>query len=157
MKKFRFTLQALFTVHQQREQAALEVYARALAERQEALKRLSDAERQCQEAWDFNRQRMISGAPAAHILQAEQHCALAKKAQERRTEVWLSAQRAVDQALKTLLEARQSREAVDRFRERQQEHHRRETQREEQKNIDDLAQHTGLMEKVSSNEQTGWN
>ena len=64
MKKFRFTLQALFTVHQQREQAALEVYARMLTEREEASKKLADAERQCQEAWEVNRQLMKAGAPA---------------------------------------------------------------------------------------------
>jgi flagellar export protein FliJ len=157
MKKFRFTLQALFTVHQQREQAALKVYARALTDRQDASQKLSDAERQCQEAWDFNRQRMVSGAPAAHLWQAEQYCALAKKFLEQRAEALLCAQRVVDRALKTLLEARQSREAVDRFRTRQQEHHRRETQREEQKIIDDLAQHTEVIEQISSDKQNGWN
>jgi flagellar export protein FliJ len=157
MKKFRFSLQALFTVYQRREQAALEVYANALAVRQRAAEKLSDAQRQCQEAWDFHRQRVVSGAPAVHVMQAGQYCVLAKELQDRRAEAVRCAQQAVDGALETLLEARQSREAVDRFRVRQQERYNREAQRQEQKVIDDLAQHVGATEEGLSDKQTGWN
>ncbi|MGD0060187.1 MAG: flagellar export protein FliJ [Verrucomicrobiia bacterium] len=157
MKRFRFSLQALFTVLQQREQAALELYAKALTVRQQASEKLSDAQRQCQEAWDFNRQRVVSGAPAAQVVQAGQYCVLAKELQERRAGALRSAQQAVDSALEALLEARQSREAVDRFRARQQERYNRETQREEQKVIDDLAQHVGVTSAGLSDKQTGGN
>lgn len=157
MKRFRFSLQALFTVLQRREQAALEVYANALTLRQQASEKLSDAQRQCQEAWDFNRQRVVSGAPAAHVMQAGQYCVLAKELQERRAEALRCAQQVVDSALEKLLEARRSREAVDKFRERQQERYNRETQREEQKVIDDLAQHAGVTDERLSDKQTGWN
>jgi flagellar export protein FliJ len=156
MKKFQFSLQAVFTVLQQREQAALEVYAKALAERQRAAEKLSDAQRQCQAAWDFNRQRVVVGARAAQLTQAGQSCVLAKELEERRAEALLRVQRVVDGALETLLEARQSREAVDKFRARQQEGYRRESYREEQKVIDDLAQHAGVADDGSSDKQTGW-
>jgi flagellar export protein FliJ len=144
MKKFRFSLQAVFTVLQQREQAALEVYARALTERQRAADKLSEAQRQCEQAWDFSRQRVLAGVYAAELTQAGQLCVLAKDLQERRAGALLCAQQVVDGALETLLEARRSREAVDKFRARQQERYNREAQREEQKVIDDLAQHAGV-------------
>ena len=152
MKKFRFSLQAVFTVLQQREQAALEVYAKAITERERAAERLAEAQRQCQEAWDFNRQRVMSGSSAAQLTQAGQYSVRAKDHQERRAEALRRTQQVVDGALKTLLEARRSREAVDKFRARQQERYNRESQREEQKVIDDLAQHAGV-----ADEQTGWN
>lgn len=157
MRKFRFSLQAVFTVLQQREQVALEAYAGALAVRQRAVEKLSDAQRQCLEAWDFNRQRVVSGAPAALVMQAGQFCVLAKELQERRAEAVRCAQQAVDGTLGTLLEARRSREAVDKFRARQQERYNREIQRQEQKTIDDLAQHVGVTDEGPSDTQTGWN
>ena len=155
MKKFRFSLQAVFTVLQQREQAALEVYAKALAERQRASEKLSDAQRQCRQAWDFNRQRVLSGARAVQLTQAGESCVLAKELEERRAGALLCAQRVVDGALETLLEARQSREAVDKFRARQQERYNREAQREEQKVIDELAQHMGVTDERLSDVSTG--
>lgn len=157
MKKFRFSLQAVFTVLQQREQAALERYARALTARQQASEKLSEAQRQCREAWDFNRQRVVSGAPAVQVTQAGQYCVVAKDIEERRADALRRAQQVADATLETLLEARQSREAVDKFRARQQERYNREARREEQKVIDDLAQHAGVTDEGLSDRQTGWN
>jgi flagellar export protein FliJ len=150
VKKFRFTLQALFTVYQQREQAALEVYARALTERQKASEKLAEAERRCLEAWDFNRLRMASGLSAAELWRSQQYCVLAKKAQERQMEAWRHTQRVVDRVLEGLLATRQAREAVEKYRTRQQERHYRDTQREEQKIIDDLSRQTEVLTGISS-------
>jgi flagellar export protein FliJ len=155
MKKFRFTLQALFTVYQQREQAALEAYANALTERREAARKVDEAERRCQEAWDFNRERMVAGFSAVQLWQAQQYCVLARKAQERLAEALRHTQRVVDRALETLLGARQSREAVEKYRARQHERYQRDYQRDEQKTIDDLAQQMNVMQLVSSEEQVG--
>jgi hypothetical protein len=52
MKKFRFSLQA---------------FSPCSSSGSRRPWRLSDAQRQCQEAWDFNRQRVVSGAPAAQV------------------------------------------------------------------------------------------
>ena len=43
MKRFRFTLQALLIVLEQREQTALTTYARVLADRRKAFERWLDA------------------------------------------------------------------------------------------------------------------
>jgi flagellar export protein FliJ len=157
MKRFRFTLQALLTVLQQREQGALEVYARALAERQRAVERLHEAQRQCEEAWELGRDRMVAGAPAAHLLQVEQYCREMKELELRCVEVAQQAQRMVDGSLEKLIEARQAREAVEKFRSRQHDHYDHEVRREEQKLLDDLAQRAGVISEALSGESTRWN
>ena len=144
MKRFRFTLQALLTVLEQREQAALMAYARALADRREALDRWLDAQRRCEEGFHLGRQRAAAGAHAAELAQLQEYCRSVKEFEQLRLKEVHRADRAVDSALERLLAARQPREAVQRVQQAQRDRYDRASRREDQKLLDDLAQHMGV-------------
>jgi len=151
VKRFRFTLQALLIVLEQREQAALMAYARALADRRKAFERWLDAQRLCEEGFRLGRERASAGAPAAHLAQLQEYCRSVKEFEELRLEEVRQADRFVDSVLARLLGARQSREAVQRVQQAQRERYDRASRREEQKLLDDLAQHMGVaVERLSA-------
>jgi flagellar export protein FliJ len=139
MKKFRFSLQAVLTVRQRQEQTALEHFSKAVAARQLATDRLSEAKRECQAAWALSRERTAAGAPAVHLAQLHDYCHDLEKLQKECERVVAAAQVVVDQKWEKLVTARQAREAVDKFLERQRERYDRELQREEQKMFDDVS------------------
>lgn len=140
MKPFRFTLEAVRTLRKRQEQEAMEAYAAAVATRQKALEGLREAERECEAAWAMSRERKAGGAPAAHLSQVEDYCRLAEEFKKCCAEMVVEAQRKTDLALEKLLAARQAREAVDKFRQRQRDRYKRELAREEQKVLDEIGQ-----------------
>jgi len=144
VKRFRFTLQALLIVLEQKEQAALVAYAKTLADQRKALDQLHDAQQLCEEAFRLGRERAASGAPAAHLAQVREYVRAMKEFEQRRLEEFERTERAVDSALAKLLRARQSREAVQKLQQSQRERHNYASRREEQKTLDDLAQHAGV-------------
>ncbi len=139
MKPFRFTLHALLTLRQRQEHAALEHYARALLDQQQARTQLDRVEQQLNRAWNELQSQLDRGCDAAVILQSRNHGA----AIERRR---FEAQNALDQAvlqvqraLVDTLNARRQREAVDTLREKQRFAHERECLRLEHKVLDEFA------------------
>lgn len=139
MKGYRFTLQALLTLRARQEQAAQEVYAQALAVRQQALQRLGEAQHECQAAQLLSRERTAAGAPAAHLAQIREYCRAMDELRQRCTELLEQAQRAAGLRLDKLIEARRAREVVEKSQQRQRERYDRELTREEQKLLDELA------------------
>lgn len=139
MKKFRFSLQAVLTVRQRQEQTALESFSRAVAARQQAVERLNESQRACREAWELSRVRTAAGAPAIHLAQLHDYCQNMEEFQKECVRAVAAAQVVVDQKWEKLVAARQAREAVDKFLERQRERYDRELQREEQKMFDDVS------------------
>ena len=139
MKKFRFSLQAVLTVRQRQEQTALEHFSKAIATRQLATDRLNEAKRECQGAWALSRARTAAGASAIHLVQLHDYCQNMEELQKECQRAVVAAQAVVDQKWEKLVTARQAREAVDKFLERQRERYDRELQREEQKMFDDVS------------------
>jgi len=144
VKQFRFTLQALLTVLEQREQTALAAYARALANQSKALERWREAGQLCEEGFRLGRERAAAGAPAAHLAQVQEYCRSMKEFEQLRLAELRRAEQAVDGALAQLLAARQSREAVQRLHRAQRGRYEHACRREEQKLLDELAQHAGV-------------
>jgi flagellar export protein FliJ len=139
MKKFHSSLQAVLTVRQRQEQTALEHFSRAVTARQLATGRLNEAKRECQAAWALSRERTAAGAPAAHLAQLHDYCHDMEKLEKECAQIVAAAQVVVDQKWEKLVMARQAREAVDKFLERQRERYDRELQGEEQKMFDDIS------------------
>ena len=140
MKKFRFSLEAVRTLRLRNEQEALQHYASALRARQSALAALSDAQHECEAAWELRRVRTLEGAPAAHLAQVQDYCEAVEALKKQCEDALAAAMRVVEQKLEQLHKDRQAREVVDRLCDRQRERHERELQRETQKRTDDLAQ-----------------
>ncbi len=144
MKRFQFSLQALLTVRRRQEQTALEQFAQAAAARQLAIDRLSEVKRECEAAWTLRRERATTGAPAVQLAQLHDYCRVLEQLQKNCERAVKEAQRTVDLKWEKLLAARQAREAVDKFLERQRQRYDRELQREEQKMLDDMVNQRAL-------------
>jgi flagellar export protein FliJ len=139
MKPFHFTLEAVRTLRQRQEQAAMEQYAAALVVRQQSLDRLDAVQRELNAAWQELRVRITAGCAASQLAQAnEYHGVLGKRRDECITSLGL-AERRVNAAMQAMLAARRQREIVDKSCEKQKTRHQREQFREEQKILDDLA------------------
>jgi flagellar export protein FliJ len=143
MRRFRFTLEAVRTLRQRREQVALEQYARAVRVWQSTLEALNEVQRQCEDAWQLQRERTQTGALAAHLAQVQDYCAALGTLKEHCEAAVAAARRVVDQKLEALHETRRARKAVDKFFKRRRERYDYELLREEQKTSDDLAQRCG--------------
>lgn len=139
MKRFRFTLQALLTVRQRAEQLAQERYAARIANQERARKALNLAEATLATAATTLRQQMGRGLLAAELAQRHTHLRTLEWSRAQAEEGCRSASRAVEPALREMLEARRRREAVEQFRRRQLQRHDREVQREDNRLLDEFA------------------
>jgi len=139
MKSFRFSLEAVRTLRQRQEQEALENYSRALLSRQQVLELLENMD-QCI-GRDFAQMRELLGAgcTAAHASQAQSFHALLEKKRDECLAALGQAERQVNAACHAMLAARQQREMVDIYREKQHAVHQRLGMREEQKIMDEFA------------------
>ncbi len=143
MKAFHFTLEAVRTLRQRQEQIAMEQYAQSLLARQQALDRLAAVQRELSACFQELRDKLAAGCAASIAAQAhDYHRALARRRDELSAALGL-AERRVNAALQAMLGARQQREIVDKFFDKQKLRHSREVTREEQKFLDDLASRRG--------------
>jgi flagellar export protein FliJ len=143
MKAFHFTLEAVRTLRQRQEQVAMDQYAQALLARQQAVERLAAVQRELGACAQDLRDKLNAGCSASAAAQAhDYHRALARRRDELAAALGL-AERRVNAALQGMLSARQQREIVDKFFDKQKLRHQREVTREEQKFLDDLASRRG--------------
>ena len=140
MKTFQFTLEAVRTVRQRQENEALELYARALLARQHALDALEDIHQRIgQNDFARTRQLLTSGCTAAQAAQAQNYHRTLEKLRDDGVVALGQAERRVNTASKAMLAARQQREMVEVYREKQHAVHQRLELREEQKILDEFA------------------
>jgi flagellar export protein FliJ len=139
MKTFHFTLEAVRILRQRQEHEALEQYARALLARQQVLGLLQDMDARIDRDCSRLRQCLDSGCTAGQAAQAQSfHRSLQKRRDDCLTALGL-AERRVNVASKAMLFARQQREIVDAYRDKQRAAHQRLGLREEQKIQDEFA------------------
>ena len=138
MKRFTFKLEAVLTLRQRNEQAALEKYSRAIQHRQSCADRVAEVEMELSEARRQWLNALADGCPAVRASQMLGYSHLLEE-RKRQCEQTLSlADVELNQASQRMLLARQQREAVEKFLERQRERHDRMVREEERKLIDDL-------------------
>lgn len=138
MKRFEFKLQAVLTLRQRAEQAALEKYGRAIQHRQAAAVRFKETEMELSEARRQWLNILADGCPAARAAQMLEYCHAVEE-RKRQCEQTLSlAEVELNQTSQRMLFARQQREAVETFLARQRERYDRKVREEDQKMMDDL-------------------
>jgi flagellar FliJ protein len=138
MKRFEFKLQAVLTLRQRVEQIALEKYARAIQNRQVAADEVVASEMELSEARRLWLNALADGCPAVRAAQMLGFCHLLEE-RKKQCEVALNlADVELTQASQTMLLARQQREAVEKFLDRQRERYDRQIREDERKMIDDL-------------------
>lgn len=139
MKRFRFTLEALQRLRQRHEKQALQQYGQAMVAQREAAGRLADAEADCESNWAVFREHIMDGAPAAYVAQLQGYCHWLEECRRVSARALEQAEHVCKQRWSKLLLARRAREAVDKLLVRQRERYDRELMREEQKQIDEMA------------------
>ena len=139
MKLFKFPLEPLRTLRKQKERVAQQHYARALAACDTAGTQLQGVDRELAAAWEQLVIEMSEGAAAAQILGRRAWCATLETRRNELQAALDEARRAATTALQELVAAARNREALDRFCNKSRRAHQRATQREEQKNFDEMA------------------
>ena len=139
MKPFRFKLQAVHTLRVRQERDAMQKYAEALLQRKLAMEKLTGIAQQIAAAWMDLRVEMAEGCAAARILRMQAYCTTLEVRRSEADVVLQGAERAVNLALQRMLVARQQREIVDKYQAGERTRHERALQRQEQKELDELA------------------
>ncbi|HET7625346.1 MAG TPA: flagellar export protein FliJ [Verrucomicrobiae bacterium] len=140
MKAFRFTLESVLTLRQRQEQVAMSHYAQSLLAHQQASARLEAAQRDLDAGQQELRGRIAGGFAAAQAAQAQDYILLLEKKRQKCAAELSVAEKRKNFAMQTMLAARQQREVVDKFFERQKKRYDYERAREEQKTLDSLPQ-----------------
>jgi len=138
MKPFQFTLEAVRTLRTRQEKNALERYGQIVQAREQAVAFLWKTRAEL-ETIVHERLRLAEGAPASDLAQLERWTGeVAARERDCLQNIQLIALR-VEDAWQDLLKARQEREIVEKFLDRQRERYDRTLDREEQKALDELA------------------
>lgn len=144
MKAFKFTLEAVRTLRSRQEKNALEQYGKAVQTREQAVAFLWRARGELEKIFQ-ERVNAADGAPAAHLAHLEKWTGeVAAREKECLQNVQLANLR-VETTWQGLIAARQEREIVDKYLDRQRERYDRALDREEQKTLDELASRQGAL------------
>jgi flagellar export protein FliJ len=152
MRKFRFSLQPVQILRDRQEQAALNVYARALQVAAEAEGRLLAARQALEQAWSALRPDTGRPLSATALAQGHEHCQLLSRRADACAQALHAAQAAVAQAFARWMTARQNSAVLAKCREKQLQEHRLRARQHEQKQLDELGRRrpafaaTGLTE-----------
>jgi flagellar FliJ protein len=138
MKRFEFKLQAVLTLRQRAEQAALEKYGRAIQSRQAAAERLAAADMELSESRRLWLNALADGCPAAQAAQTQAFCRGLEESRRQLDEALHVADVELQRSSQHMLLARQHREAVEKYLERQRDEYDRLLRIEERKMLDDI-------------------
>lgn len=141
MKPFRFSLQPLRVLREQKEQTTQQRYAQALRVCEQAAALVQSTSEELHDYWSTVGREIAAGVDGAQLLRARAWCNALEIRLKDRTATLEGARQQAETVWKELMQATRDREALDRFHHKRRHAHDRELQREEQKNLDELAVH----------------
>lgn len=153
MKSFRFPLEAVLTLREEREQTAQRNVARALAVVAAIQTSLGSLERELHGLGSELQRRLARGVPACELGQLGSYQVVLTERRTRLQQDLRVADEAVQQARAELVRATQDRQALENYRTRLRRAHDANQARAEQKLLDDLAGRTppfGTCRRISS-------
>lgn len=139
MRTFRFPLQSLRVLREQKEQVAQKNYAEALRAAEEAAARLKAAGDELSASWTTLGKELAAGVTAMELLRTRAWCNALELRLKERTSLLEKARLAVDAVWQQMLAATRDRESLDRYYKKNRHAHDRKVQSEEQKQMDELA------------------
>ncbi len=139
MKAFKFNLASVQLLRRQREQAALEEYARALAGQSRARESLRHSEHSLADCQNRRRQAVARGCPAAELAQWTVLAQWLEQARQLHARKLAETRRHTERKLHEMLAARQALETVNQIEARRFGEYRKAAALEEQKFLDELA------------------
>lgn len=139
MKAFRFPLESLRTLRQQREQATQQHYARTLTLCDGAARVLQLAEMELLTGHALLQSELATGASAARIINLQTWCKVLELRRNECAAVLQAARTEASEAFRALTAAARDREALDKFHEKSLRAWERTLLSAEQKMFDELA------------------
>src|SRR5687768_6984829 len=133
MKAFKFSLQALLTLREQEEQAALHAYARKLSAQERAVSAFHAVEDELSQAWNNFHQRMENGSPAVDLAQLQRFCTSTEMRRREAENAARLARQEAQESFLQLLMLRQARSVLEKLAERELERYLKSKRRKEQK------------------------
>jgi len=138
MKAFRFSLQSLCVLREQKERVTQKRYVEALRASDQAAVKLEAGSHELAAAWMALCEEVTEGATIAQLHQTRAWCGELERRCEQLGAALKMAQRATQDAWRELTFATRDREALDRLREKNHRIFERAAQREEQKQLDEM-------------------
>jgi len=138
MKPFRFPLQSLRVLREQREHAAQQRYAGALRARNAAATRLDLGNHELAAAWTALCEDVAEGAAMARLHQTRAWCSELERRCEQLTAAFKAAERLALDAWREMVLASRDRQALEKLHAKHRRAFDREVQRDEQKQLDEI-------------------
>jgi flagellar export protein FliJ len=138
MKPFRFRLQSIRTLREQKERDAQRWFGDAMRLCEEAAIQLQAASEELAAGWTALCEELSVGVTATRLLRTRAWCNVLELRQKERRAALLDAQRAMDDAWRVMMLATRDRQAMDRYHDKCRHAHERLAQREQQKVLDEL-------------------
>jgi len=138
MRRFRFSLQPVRLLREQREQTARQRYADALRACEEAALQLQSANEELARGWAAACDDLAAGVAASRLLRTRAWCGVLEFRQKERVAAFEKTRQAVDTALREVMIATREREALDHYHDKRRRAYDRDAQREEQKELDEI-------------------
>ncbi len=139
MKPFRFSLQSLRVLREQKERAAQVHYTEALRACEEAAARVKSASDELSACWTTLCDKLSAGVNATDLLRTRAWCNVLELRLKERAGALEQARHMVDMVWREMMLATRDRETLDRFHDKRRRVYDREVQREDQKRLDELA------------------
>ncbi len=138
MKRFRFALQPIRVLREQKERTSQQRFAETMRLCEEAAFRLQEASDALAAGWDALCQELSAGVAATKLMRSRAWCSVLEHRHKERNEALNSARRVMDTAWREMMLATRDREALDRYHDKSRRAYEREAQRDEQKTLDEL-------------------
>src|SRR5262249_12466388 len=138
MKRFRFALQPIRVLREQRERTAQQLFAEAMRACEDAAFELQEASDALAAGWTALCEELSTGVAATKLMRTRAWCSVLEHRQKERVENLNRVRRAMDDAWREMMLATRDREALDRYHDKCRRAHDREVQREEQKTLDEF-------------------
>jgi flagellar export protein FliJ len=139
MKRFKFSLEPLRVLREQKEHAAQQRHAKALAACEAAEAQLQNAAKKLAEGLDLVTQELFAGVSAGQIMSLRTWCLVLEIQKHERAAALIDARSIAENTFKAMIVAMRDREGLDLFRDKSRRAHEFEFRREEQKNFDEIA------------------
>ena len=143
MRPFRFSLQSLRVLREQKERAAQKHYTEALQACEQAAGRVKAAGDELAACWTTLCDKLTSGVNATELLRTRAWCNVLELRLKERATALEAARHDVDAVWREMMLATHEREALDKFHDTRRKTYDQQAQREEQKQLDELALRAG--------------
>ena len=139
MKPFRFSLQPIQVLREQKEHEAQQSYVQALRACEEAAARVRTAGAELADCWTLLGDELAAGSEATEVLRTRAWCNVLEIRLKEHTGALEEARHSVDAVWRDMLLATRDRETIDHYHDKQRRVYDRDVQRADQKELDELA------------------